>query len=185
MTIGVTDATCTAEPFGTPLTVTMAVRLPATGVVENDTVNEVAVAAVTVPMAPLLKVNTLFAAVVLKFVPAIVIVVALAARLAVLAVTVGAETLATTVATLTAVPLDRVLVVTEAFKLPAAVGRVVNVTVNSVRVAADTVPTGPPENVTVLLLRTGSNPKPLMMSVVPLSARFVLAVVTTGLTVAT
>lgn len=158
MTIGITDATCTAAPFGTPLTVTIAVRLPALGVVENDTVNDVAVAEVTVPMAPLLKVTTLFAAVVLKLVPAMVTVDAFAAKLAVLAVTVGAETLATTVATLTAVPLDRVLVVTEAFKLPVAVGRVENVTVSSVLVAVVTVPTGPPENVTVLLLRTGSNP---------------------------
>ncbi len=136
----------------------MAVRLPARGVVENETVSDVAVAAVTVPTAPLLKVTTLLAAVVLKLVPAMVIVAALAARLAVLAVTVGTDTLATTVATLTAVPLDRVLVVTEAFKLPAADGRVLKVTVNSVRVAAVTLPTAPPENVTVLLLRTGSKP---------------------------
>ena len=72
-----------------PLVVTTAVRLPAAGLTENDTVREVAVAAVTVPTAPLLNTTKLFAAVVLKPVPAIVIVVAELARLAVLLVTVG------------------------------------------------------------------------------------------------
>lgn len=185
MTIGITEATCTAAVFGTPLTVTIAVRVPALGFVANVTVSEVAVADDTVPTAPLLKVTTLSSAVVLKFVPAIVIVEALAARFDVLVVTVGTEPLATTVATLTAVPLERVLVVTDAFKLPVAVGLVVIVTVSSVVVALATVPTGPPTNVTVLLVRVGSKPKPLITSVVPLRAKLVLAVVTTGLTVAT
>lgn len=126
------------------------------GAVENVTVSDVAVALVTVPTAPLLNVTTLLAAVVLKLVPAMVRVAVFAARLAVLAVTVGVVTLATTVATLTALPLVRVLVVTDAFKLPAAVGRVVKVMVMEVVVAADTVPTAPPEKVTVLLERVGS-----------------------------
>ena len=109
---------------------TIAVRVPAVGFVENVTVSEVAVADVTAPTAPLLKATTLSSAVVLKLVPAIVMVDALAARFDVLAVTVGTEPFATTVATLTAVPLDRVLVVTDAFKLPVAVGLVVIVTVS-------------------------------------------------------
>jgi hypothetical protein len=171
--------------LGTPLTVTKAVKLPALGGVEKVTVSEVADALVTAPTAPLLNVTTFSAAVVLKLVPAIVIVATFAARLAVLAVTVGTATLATTVATLTALPLERVLVVTDAFKLPAAVGRVVKVTVKAVVVARDTVPTAPPENVTVLLEAVGSNPKPSMIKDEPLSARLVLAVVTIGLTAAT
>ncbi len=185
VTTGITEATWTAEPLGTPLTVTTAVKLPAFGAVENVTVSEVAVAEVTAPTAPLLNVTTLFSAVVLKFVPAIVRVLALAFMLAVLDVTVGALTVVTTVATLTAVPLVRVLVVTDAFKLPAAVGLVVMFTTNSVVVARVTVPTGPPTNVTVLLDATGSKPNPLITSVDPLTARLVLAVVTTGLTTAT
>ncbi len=185
VTTGITEATCTAAPLGTPLTVTIAVRLPALGAVEKLTVSEVAVAEVTVPTAPLLNVTTLFSAVVLKFVPAIVKVAVLAVKLAVLAVTVGAVTVVTTVATFTVEPLDRVFVVTDAFRLPAAVGLVVMLTVSEVVVARVIEPTGPPTNVTVLLLAVGSKPKPLIMRVEPLTARLVLAVVTTGLTVAT
>lgn len=158
---------------------------PARGAVENVTVKAVAVAAVTVPTAPLLKVTTFSAAVVLKFVPAIVIVAALAARLALLEVTVGAVPFETTFATLTAVPLDRELVVTDALRTPTAVGFVVMVMVSSVAVAAATVPTGPPAKVTVLLVRTGSKPNPLMTSAEPFSAKLVSAAVTTGLNVAT
>jgi len=91
-----TVATCTA-PVLPPATVTFAVKLPVeVGCVENVTVNCVAVAAVTVPTAPRLNATVLFAAVVEKFVPAMVNVGAFCARFAVLAVTVGA---ATTVAT--------------------------------------------------------------------------------------
>ena len=57
-------------------------------------VNVVAVAAVTVPIAPLLKTTLLLAATVEKPKPVIVIVVAVMARLAVLTVTTG-MTLAT------------------------------------------------------------------------------------------
>ena len=158
---------------------------PALGAVEKVTVSDVEVAEVTVPTAPLLKVTTFSAAVVLKFVPAIVIVAALAARLALLEVTVGAVPFETTLATLTAVPLERELVVTDALRTPTAVGFVVIVIVSSVAVAAATVPTGPPAKVTVLLVRTGSNPKPLMTKVVPFRAKFVSEAVTTGLTEAT
>lgn len=74
----------------TPFDVTTAVNEPAVvGLVERVTVNEVAVAAVTVPTAPLLKLTELFAAVGLKAVPAIVIVDASAAKLEVLDVTTG------------------------------------------------------------------------------------------------
>ena len=72
------------------LVVTIAVRLPAsTGVVENAIVSVVAVAAVTVPTAPLLNATVLLAAVVSKPKPLIVSVAALAARLSVLLVTTG------------------------------------------------------------------------------------------------
>ena len=84
------------------------------GLVENVTVSEVAVAAVTVPTAPLLKTTVLLAAVGSKPKPLMVIVVALAARLAVLLVTTGV-----TVATWTAAPLLTPSVVTTAVRLPA------------------------------------------------------------------
>jgi hypothetical protein len=152
--------------------------------VEKVTVNEVDVAAVTDPTAPLLNVTTFSATVVLKLVPAIVIVAAFAARFVLLEVTVGAVALETTLATFTAVPLEREFVVTEAFRTPTAVGLVVSVTVSSVAVAADTVPIGPPTKDTVLLVRVGSNPTPVITSVVPLRAKFVSDAVTTGLTAA-
>ena len=67
-----------------------AVKLPAlTGFVEKVTVRDVAVAVVTVPTAPLLKTMMLLAATVLKPKPAITILLALRARLAVFAVTTG------------------------------------------------------------------------------------------------
>jgi len=161
------------------------VRLPALGLVENVTVKEVDVAAVTVPIAPLLKVTTFSSGVVLKLVPAMVMVAAFAARFAVLAVTVGAVALETTLATLTAVPLERALVVTDAFRTPTAVGLVLRVIVNCVGVATETVPIGPPTNETVLLVRTGSNPTPLITKVLPFNAKLVSEAVTTGRTEAT
>ena len=76
VTTGVTVATCTAVPLLTLSVVTTAVRLPAVvGLVENVTVSEVAVAAVTVPTAPLLKTTVLLAAVVSKPKPLMVSVV--------------------------------------------------------------------------------------------------------------
>ena len=80
--------------------VTTAVMLPVlVGSVEKVTVNWVAVALVTVPTAPLLKVTVLLAAVVENPVPAmvrVVVVGALIARLLVLNVTVGAATMVAT-----------------------------------------------------------------------------------------
>ena len=155
VTAGVMVATWTAAPLLTAF-VTTAVKLPdAVGLVENVTVNVVAVAVVTVPTAPLLNTTLLFAAVVLNPKPLMVIVVESAARFVVLLVTTG-----TTVATWTAVPLITPLVVTMAVKLPVEVGRVVRFTVNKLAVAELTVPTAPLLNVTVLLLAVASNAKP-------------------------
>src|SRR5262249_9282294 len=95
-----TVATCTAAPLPTPLDVTTAVRLPTDGWVLNVTVNWVALAAVTVPTAPRLKLTLLLAGVLEKPNPLMVSVVALVARLAVLMVTTGL-----TVATCTGAPL--------------------------------------------------------------------------------
>ena len=56
LTVGDKVATCTAAPLATLLVRTMAVKLPAAfGLMENVTRSEVAVADVTVPIAPLLK----------------------------------------------------------------------------------------------------------------------------------
>lgn len=64
VTTGTTVATCTAGPLAMLLDVTTAVKLPAlVGLVENVTVSEVAVAAVTAPTAPLLNTTLLLAAV--------------------------------------------------------------------------------------------------------------------------
>lgn len=91
VTTGMTFATLTAAPLEKPFVVTTTVRLPAVvGFVENVTVSVVAVAAVTVPTAPLSKVTVLFAATVLNPAPVIVIVEALAANEVVAAVTAGA-----------------------------------------------------------------------------------------------
>lgn len=109
------------------------------------TVNDVAVAVVTVPTAPLLKVTVLSPAVVLKPKPLIVIVSAFAAKFDELLVTTG-----TTVATCTAELLLTLLLVTIAVKLPAVVGEVDKLTVSDVDVAAVTVPTAPLLKVTVL-----------------------------------
>ena len=89
-----TAATWTAAPLAMPLVVTVAVRLPADGLTENATVRAVAVAAVTSPTAPLLKVTELLSAVVEKPIPSIVMVESLGERLDVLWVTIG-ETVAT------------------------------------------------------------------------------------------
>lgn len=125
------------------------------GLIESDTVSDCVVAAVTVPTASLLNTTVLFAAVVENPDPVMVIVVASAARLAVLLVTLGI-----TVATCTAAPLFSVVVVTTAVRMPAAVGGVANSTVSSVSVAAITVPTAPSLNVTVSLETIGSKPDP-------------------------
>ncbi len=179
VTVTGTVATCTAVPLLTLLLVTMAVRLPAAGLVEKVTVSEVAVALVTVPTAPLFSTTVLLAGVVLKPVPAMVMVAAELDRLAVLNVTVGV-----TVATFTAAPLLMLLVVTIAVRLPAD-GRVENVTVSEVAVAAVTVPTAPLLKTTVLLAAVVLKPVPVIVTVLELDARLVLTWVTVGLIVDT
>ena len=90
VTTGITVATLIAEPLSRVLVVTTAVRLPAVvGDVVSVMVNEVAVAAVTVPSASLLNSTSLLAAIGSNPNPEIVMVVALAARLALLADTTG------------------------------------------------------------------------------------------------
>ena len=160
----------------------MAVRLPAVfGPELMLTVRTVAVAAVTVPTAPLLNNTVLFEAVAAsKPNPLMVNVVALAARFAVLLVTIGL-----TVATCTAAPLARLLEVTTAVKLPIVVGFVLKVTVSDVAVAAVTVPAAPRLNTTVLLAGVGSKPSPEMMTVAALGARFAKLLVRRGTTAAT
>ena len=155
-------ATCTAAPLLTPSIVSMAVRLPAVvGLMENVTVSEVAVAALTVPTAPSLKTTVLLPGVGSKPKPLIMIVVAVVARLAVLLVTTGL-----TVATWIGAPLICESVVTTAVRLPAVVGLVENITVSEVAVAAVTVPTAPSLKTTVLWAAVVSNPRPVMVSVV-------------------
>ena len=84
-------ATCT-EVLVPPTEVTIAVRLPSDGAVSKVTVNRVEVAEVTWPL-PLLKLTVFILAVGTKFVPVIVRVVALLARVLLLfKVTVGGET---------------------------------------------------------------------------------------------
>lgn len=159
---------------------TTVVRFPAVGAVEKVTVNAVAVAAVTVPTAPLLNTTELLLGVASKPKPLIVMVAEVNARLAVLDVTTGI-----TLATCKAFPLLTPLVVTTAMRLPTDVAFVENVTVNDVAVAAVTLPTAPKLSATVLLPGIGSNPKPPIVNVVALAARFEVLLVKAGLTVAT
>jgi hypothetical protein len=163
------------------LVVTTAVRLLlAIGFVLSVTVREVAVAAVTVPTAPLFRITVFLAGVGSKPKPVIVRVAAFARRLLLVAVTTGV-----TIATCIAVPLLILLVVTTAVRLPAVVGLVDRVTVREVAVAAVTVPTAPLLKLTVFLLATGSNPNPLIVNVVAFAARLEVLLVTTGITLAT
>lgn len=162
VTTGLTVANCTAAPLLTPFVVTIPINMSAlTGKVVKVTVSEVAVAAVTIPAAPLSKTTMLLPEIVSKPNPWMISTVAVAARSAMLLVTTGAIT-----ATWTAAPLLKLFVVTIAFRFPAAVGSVVRDTVRLVSVAAVTVPTAPLSNATVLLPTVGSNPKPLMVRLV-------------------
>lgn len=173
-------ATCTAAPLDVPLVVTIAVNEPeVVGLVVKVTISDVAVEEVTVPTAPLLKTTVLLPAVLLKPVPVIVTVLALAFKLPVLLLTLFA-----TAATCTAAPLLTPEVVTTAVRLPAA-GLVENVTVNEVAVAAVTVPTAPLLNTTVLLAAVVLNPVPAMVIVAAAFDRFAVLLVTVGVTVAT
>ncbi len=173
-------ATCTAVPLDWLLVVTTAVKLPTVvGLTDSATVSEVEVAVVTVPTAPLLNATVFCEAVVSKPTPVMVIVSELIPKLLELAVTAGL-----TVATCTAEPLLIELLVTTAVKLPTADGAVVKVTVRDVAVAAVTVPTALLLNTTVLFAAVGLKPKPLMVTVAALMATLVVALVTTGATVA-
>src|SRR5262249_2061806 len=126
VTTGVTLATRTGAPLLTPFVVTTAFRFPAVlGIVENVTVSDVALAAVTDPTAPSSNVTVLFAAAGSKPTPWIETVVALAGNPVELLVTPGV-----TAATCTAEPLLAPFVVTTAFNAPAAVGFVENVMVS-------------------------------------------------------
>ncbi len=181
VTTGMTRATCKAVPLPTLLVVTMARSGPAeVGLVPKVTVSNVAVAVVTVPVAPLSNVTRLLPAVVSKPKPAMVIVAASAARSLVATVTTGL-----TAAICTAEPLFWPPIVTMAVRLPAAVGLVLKVTVKLVGEADVTVPTAPLSNVTVLLPAVASKPKPLMVTVVAFAAKAAVLSVTTGVTVAT
>ena len=156
-------------------------RLPAGSTPEKVTVKAVAVAAVTVPVTSLLNATVLLPGVAeSKPNPLMVNVAAVSAKLAVLLVTTG-----TTFATASALPLVTELVVTTAVKLPSEVGLVVNRTVSEVAVALVTLPTAPRLNETVLLAKTVSKPKPLMVTFSELKARLETLLVTTGLMVAT
>jgi hypothetical protein len=182
VTDGMTVATTTAAPLVSLLLTTIADRVPTiVGRTDNVIDNVVAVAAVTAPMAPLLNVTVLLTAVVLKPVPMMVSVVALAA----IKFPPFASTTGLTDATCTAVPLDWELVVTIAVRLPACDGLVVNVTVSVVAVADAIVPTAPLFNTTALLAAIGSNPKPVIVSVVALDSSVAVPLVTTGFNVAT
>ena len=87
-------------------------------------------------------------------------------------------------ATCMGVPVFTPLEVTTAVKEP-ALGRVLKVIVRAVPVAAETVPTAPLLNKTVLLAAVVSKPNPLIVMVVADKARFDVLVVTIGRTVAT
>ncbi len=180
VTAGCTVAICTAAPLVMLLDVTTAVKLPAEGLVENVTVSDVAVAAVTVPTAPLLNTTVLLAAVVLKPVPVMVTVFEAEDRLVVTRVTVGLI-----VEICTAEPLLMEFVVTTAVKLPSAAGLVPKVTVSEVALAVVTVPTAPLLKTTVLLAAVGLKPKPAIVTVLAVIEAAVVLLVTTGVTVAT
>ena len=140
------------------MVVTTAVKLPsAVGFVPRLTVNDVGVATVTVPTAPLLNTTVLRDAIGSNPNPLMTMFAALIAKLTVLVVTTGL-----TFAICVAVPLPTPLTVTIAVRLPADVGLVENVTVSEVAVAAVTVPTAPLLKITVLRLAVVSKPKPAM-----------------------
>jgi hypothetical protein len=138
---------------------------------------DVAVDDSTVPAAPLLNTTELFAAVVSKPSPAMTMVLAFAARLAVLLVTTGVIA-----ATCVALPLFWLFVVTIAVRLPAVVGLLPNEMVRAVGVAEVIVPVAPLFNVTALLATVGSNPNPLIVIVEALAATCAVDDVTTGVT---
>ena len=181
VTTGAKKATCTAVPLLTPLVVMIAVKLPAAlGPFDNETDNIVAVAAVTAPIAPLLNAMVLLPAVVSNPSPLMVSVVVFASsRYPEFAITTGL-----TAATCTAEPLLMPFEVTTAVKLPAARGFLENVTVRDVADADVTVPIAPLLKSTLLFAAVRSKPNPVMITVLALEDKFVVVLVTTGVTVA-
>ena len=152
-----TLATCTGLPLLCAFEVTTAVRLPRDGAVARVTVNWVAVALVTVPV-PLLRVTVLLAAVVSKPVPVTISVVALAARLLVLRVTVGrARYVYNTLAAL--VPLGVVTSTLAVPALPAGVVAVIEVALTTVTFVAAVPPIVTPV--------APVNPVPVMLTACP------------------
>ena len=143
------------------------------------TVSEVVVADVTVPTAPLSKTTVLFAAIGSKLVPVIVSVVAVAAMLVAVTVTVG-ETLAIAVAALLNPP-----VVTTTDKGPPTSGNAASVTLSDVEVAAVIIPTAPWLKAMELFVIVESKPKPAIVSVLVPAAKSVVLDVTLGATLAT
>lgn len=182
VTTGDTPATATALPLLIVLVATDALNTPASlGLFAKVTVSDVEDADETVPVAPLSNVTTLFAAVGSKPKPLIITVEALAVIKPVeFAVIAGI-----TVATWTAAPLLIESVVMTEVKLPAMAGRVERVTISVVGVAEVTVPTALLLKVTTLSVAVVSKPKPAIVTVVALAARFAVLRVTTGMTLAT
>jgi hypothetical protein len=181
VTKGTTAAIWTAVPLEMELVVTCAVKLPAAGFLPSVkvTVSKVEVAAVTTPSAPLLNRTVLLASVVSKPNPLMVTVFALAFMFAVLIVMIGL-----TVPTWAREPLLRLLVTTDAVRLP-AVGLVANVTVRDVELAEVTVPV-PLLSVTTLFAAVAElNPKPLIVIVVSFTPTLTVLLVITGIIVAT
>jgi hypothetical protein len=150
-TTGTTVETWTAAPLLRLFVVTITVRLPAeVGGVVRLTVSVVAVAAVTVPAAPLLKITVLLTGVVENPVPVMISVLEFAARRAVVLVVTTGLTCAIETPELPAMLLE----VIDAVRVPAAAGLAEKVTVSDVAVAAVTTPTAPLLKVTMFLLGT-------------------------------
>ena len=179
VTTGDTVATAVAALLNNDVVTTTFSGPAMFGNAANVILSEVVVAAVIMPTAPLLKLTELFVIVELKPKPAIVSVVVPAANAVVLDVTVG-----TTLATCTALPLLRLLVVTTVVRFPTVVGLVDKVTVSKLAVAVVTVPTTPLLKVTVLLAAVVENPNPLMVIVAEFAPRFAVLLVMTGITLA-
>ena len=183
VTTGATVATCVGLPLLAEFVVTTAVKLPAAvGLVVRFTVKVVAVALLTVPIAPLLKVTRLLLAVESKPIPLIVNVEESAFSLSDELVT----TTGTTLAIWTGVaPLLIPLEVTTAVKLPPVCGLVVKLTVSEVAEAEATTPAAPLLKTIVLRVAVGSKPRPLITTEVASAARSAVEMVITGVTVAT
>jgi hypothetical protein len=169
-------ATCTAAPLERPKDVTEAERGPELGSVPKTTVRDVVEADEMLPTVPLLSVTTLPAAVGSKFAPEITSVAEMLDRVAELGETEGGTR---TVATTTAVPLDRPKDVTEAERAP-ALGCAEKVTVKDVEDAAVTVPMAPLPRVTTLPAAVGSKFAPEITSVDEVLDRVAVLGVTTG-----